>query len=966
MANVIITVQQIIDNSEIDITASQSGVVSIEIQDIENIESVFKPSREEGSIGYFLQNNEKLQNFVIDLSPTTISEKTINLNKAFENCDNLKNPPTFNSCIITGLQETFNSCSILIETVDMSTNIVKCDYNHTYSNCVSLLTLNGNFLPNNKVDSEINGLQYCFYNCENLDFTGHENFDNLFLNPRIKNFDSTFANCKRLSRCPVLNYAEILNTTFENCYNFTGEFFCVSDSHSLSEIKENPQLLPNSVISMNGTFKNCYKLGINTGTEEEPEIYLPNLQNISSTTLFATFDGCKFTEYKILDKNEQEISQLFSNTIIDMSCCFRNNTSLIKIPKLPNGIKNLSNCFENDTSLTHAELLSQTERNISEEVEYPENVRKYIDTLDSLENINGIFNGCSNLQKVYGITENVTNMDCAFKDCVNLKKILFIKFYMSNIDSASNVFTNSGINEIDAQIIHVMEAPIPGGIPLYGGLDVDDATVHNEVIRTFEKEPKTFEFREKNGLFVDGEFPIKTRGSKYMRYYYIPSEGIWQMGKDTVNDVIVHWITNERKYDGQIQVIKENVVKGLNAQALVHVPIYGSFKELIYFDGRNIDLGYYTLDNGEKTITLKNHPDDYYIGHIMTKNEKNNQVILEEPIKIEELNDGKEHEIRINVLTNSWIDFNKENYVNKDSFIEMPVSMIDKFSPDRIYINPDGGYPLPPRLENNIVENKENEAFYKRQMYYNSFNKKVIMCDKDGFVYSNSYTNKEIIKTPIKTKEQAFDANKANLRDLREPIYKSCAKWFEDKYYTEENCYSPFTQKVRFSTIYNKKKHNYKNLVYTFEYDKSGESLVERKITDDKYFIINEEERNVLNNNEIISNKDYINFAKGTLNFAIQKNSIFGYSSKDSLNKFGIFAENTLKTKETLKFEQYSWLVSNFYTTYVKSDSVVKITEMGLFNKNNELIAYSTFPTIEYDSNKHHLSIVSLIDLSEE
>lgn len=55
----------------------------------------------------------------------------------------------------------------------------------------------------------------------------------------------------------------------------------------------------------------------------------------------------------------------------------------------------------------------------------------------------------------------------------------------------------------------------------------------------------------------------------------------------------------------------------------------------------------------------------------------------------------------------------------------------------------------------------------------------------------------------------------------------------------------------------------------------------------------------------------------------------------------------------------------NFANTQDKKSSIVAITELGIFNTDDNLIAYATFPPIIYDSLKHHLSLNVFIKQGE-
>lgn len=118
----------------------------------------------------------------------------------------------------------------------------------------------------------------------------------------------------------------------------------------------------------------------------------------------------------------------------------------------------------------------------------------------------------------------------------------------------------------------------------------------------------------------------------------------------------------------------------------------------------------------------------------------------------------------------------------------------------------------------------------------------------------------------------------------------------------------------------------------------------------------------VLTSTEIMSLKEVIS-TRNDLRFTIDGDPeyIIFDAEKGSLvfkaqyNPVGIYQELSIQ-----KYEVYSTKSDQMYQ--VNNDKgLVSISEMGLFNNTDEMVAYATFPPIIYDSSKHHLAFNILL-----
>jgi hypothetical protein len=108
---------------------------------------------------------------------------------------------------------------------------------------------------------------------------------------------------------------------------------------------------------------------------------------------------------------------------------------------------------------------------------------------------------------------------------------------------------------------------------------------------------------------------------------------------------------------------------------------------------------------------------------------------------------------------------------------------------------------------------------------------------------------------------------------------------------------------------------------------------------------------------------DYIDHQKGLFRFLLLRPTGY-YAITESFTKFGLSILSNLKkiNYETAQFDcklqfKYNINTSEDYANPQNKDAaIVKITELGLFDINHQLIAYAQFPPIEYRTTAQHIS----------
>ena len=150
---------------------------------------------------------------------------------------------------------------------------------------------------------------------------------------------------------------------------------------------------------------------------------------------------------KILQTNSTkyvDLSEVTLPVVEDMSRIFLQCSTLVKPPRIPNGVTNLSHAFNSCSNLKTAPSI-------------PSGVTSLFCTFDSCANLETApssipstvtymvrtFSGCRKLQSVPTIPEGVTNMNYCFYDCDSLNQDMVLP---STLEELVGVFQSSGLN----------------------------------------------------------------------------------------------------------------------------------------------------------------------------------------------------------------------------------------------------------------------------------------------------------------------------------------------------------------------------------------------------------------------------------------------------------------------------------------------------------------------------------------
>jgi len=439
---------------------------------------------------------------------------------------------------------------------------------------------------------------------------------------------------------------------------------------------------------------------------------------------------------------------------------------------------------------------------------------------------------------------------------------------------------------------------------------------------------------------------------------------------NTVSVIPSHLIADRNVFDSDISALKvtpesshgtgvKAELYGAYGYVYVRKPKYGNYKELLYNLGNIIEDGDYT-DIESSSINVSSIASDYSYIAFSDK--------VPYSTTSENINDGKAHVIKIRVLTRSSIVLTPSEMEDSTLKYHLELSEIDTYVPDRVYF-PANGFPAPPVVIGNTLFNSDSSYMYTKNSYANNNGKYIYMCDVDGDYTKYTLVNGALVEAKLDPSAD-FTATKDLRFNPRTPIYTSCKEWYKSEYYIESAEQNPYWQILEFKDVFDTNTKRFDQIVSVYAYKKASSSMILSEVdSGDRYLNVAQGSAYAIWEDSIAIQRytPFIDHKNGTLQFILTQPDA-KYKTSDFFMKYGIYAINVLKGSEVFKtggtvainsIMSFSYTVNtkcNFANKLDKESAIVQVSEVGVFNKDHTLIAYATFPPIEYNSDTQHVA----------
>lgn len=343
---------------------------------------------------------------------------------------------------------------------------------------------------------------------------------------------------------------------------------------------------------------------------------------------------------------------------------------------------------------------------------------------------------------------------------------------------------------------------------------------------------------------------------------------------------------------------------------------------------------------------------------------------LSNPIPLEE--GAHMRQVRLNLLTLASIETTERTKYDTRLIHELSIQDMAKYEPDRVYY-----------LESAYPSRLAKPELYEAGLFTNRNGAAVYACNALG-QYVSDLENADSVTNIL--------ADRA--RPPR-PRFYLCQDWFNNDYFVQGSEDNPYWQYLIFEDYLDHRSKEWKQRVGTYQKVKGelGREMVMKRVPDEEAYVDIYPGLEYVQDasSMIVRQTDYIQYRLGRINcimvanprydrtvnpeidsdnarYGINYQSVFHEAVDqygDPVNMFNNDAvvQTRLKGKWSLNYTLNT--TKNFANPQDTRSSIVAITELGVYNRDSQMIAYATFPPVIYDSVRHHMSVNLLIKQGE-
>lgn len=407
-----------------------------------------------------------------------------------------------------------------------------------------------------------------------------------------------------------------------------------------------------------------------------------------------------------------------------------------------------------------------------------------------------------------------------------------------------------------------------------------------------------------------------------------------------------------------------SVITGLYDYSIVRAPKYATFYDLISNEGTFIKTGNVLSDSQLNDLQVKSTDSSYSKIELLSK------------INDSSYNDYKPHYFMFKLLTAASQYVAPENMNKSDYYKELTINEFKQFSADRVWYNPKGAPQSPIVVGKKILNSDSNSSFYTTK-YTNLKGDYIYICDEDGKYIA--YNSNLVSYRLDENLDGDCSSNVYPGVDRRivsyTPTNELCVDWFKNNMYVEGNEINPFWQVIHIKPEIENKKWACKVKLCKFT-KKDNQQVLEDapdypivNIKNIRYIDTSENYIKFISNGNSFSSVDgkiSLLLTEGTNEYVAYFNNVNGMT----MNGLNFFPDK-ISDMFSINSDQMT-IDANIISSYTvnskrddislsKDNAIVKITEMGLFDKSHNLVAYAQFPPIEYRSDTQHLSFICAI-----
>jgi hypothetical protein len=297
-------------------------------------------------------------------------------------------------------------------------------------------------------------------------------------------------------------------------------------------------------------------------------------------------------------------------------------------------------------------------------------------------------------------------------------------------------------------------------------------------------------------------------------------------------------------------------------------------------------------------------------------------------------------------------------------FYKLTAAQLATFAPDRVCYK-DASVPFTSAYPTYA----SNPALYEIGKFTNANGAQVYLCNAAGYYVNESGTRLNDIASYISPQK---------------PIYLLCRDWYKAEFYVAGYEDNPYWQYLHIEDVLDPESHIWSTQARIFRRIRgaSGTETVLQSVSDADAYIWAKPGFSFTTSASSMVSKPvaFLDHESGEMCMLLAANSAYDKRVVTSLDQdksqygisftstFGSFLDSsgsitdmfsaTVSNATSIKAELLADYTVNSHRNYASSTdtSIVAISELGVFNAADQMIAYATFPPIIYDSSRHHVS----------
>lgn len=222
----------------------------------------------------------------------------------------------------------------------------------------------------------------------------------------------------------------------------------------------------------------------------------------------------------------------------------------------------------------------------------------------------------------------------------------------------------------------------------------------------------------------------------------------------------------------------------------------------------------------------------------------------------------------------------------------------------------------------------------------------------------------------------------------RRPIYDTCQDWFKNEFYVKGQEKNPFWQIIKVYPKFDRHSKSFKSYCDTYQWKKTAGRMELEVVPQEERFVSAERPVLALVKNDSVTldyKSSFIDLKNGELRLILGKPAA-KYRASEKFVKYGISFKNSFylgkrfgkvwqegfssSLDETSRVAYPTNLLANYTVNSTedfanlsnKDASIVEVSELALLDKNRNIVAYATFPDIEYRTASQHISFTCFIN----